>query len=385
MRVALVHDWLTGMRGGERVLERLCALFPGADIFTLVHRPGSTSRTIEARDIRTSVLQRVPGIARHYRALLPLFPHALERLDLSAYDAVVSSSHCVAKGVRSPRRTLHVSYVHTPMRYVWDLQAVYFPRERYPWPLSALVNAECARLRRWDAESSARPFALFASSATVAARIGRHWRRSAEVIHPPVDLTRFRPTRAPRRDYLLAAGALVPYKRVDLAIEACRRLDRRLIVAGTGPLERELRRSAGPRVEFRGWVSDDEMACLLAGARGLLFPGEEDFGILPVEAMASGCPVVALGRGGALETVGRGGSAGTLEALARDGVARVAGGILFRDQTVEGLSAAIERLDEAAPDPDALVEAAEPFSTPRFDAAFMRAFDRARASHAHAV
>jgi glycosyltransferase involved in cell wall biosynthesis len=268
------------------------------------------------------------------------------------------------------------------MRYVWDLQAVYFPRERYPWPLSALVHAQCARLRRWDTESSARPFALFANSAAVAARITRHWGRSAEVIHPPVDLSRFRPGGARRGDYLLAAGALVPYKRVDLALEACRRLGRRLIVAGTGPLERELRRNAGPAVEFRGWVSDDEMACLLANAAALLFPGEEDFGILPVEAMASGCPVVALGRGGVLETVGRGASPAALEELAREGVVRVAGGVLFRDQSVEGLCAAIRRLGDAAPDAAALVGLAEPFSAPRFDAQFMHAFDRARTSHA---
>ncbi len=381
MRVALVHDWLTGMRGGERVLERVCALFPGADLFTLVWKRGAVSPAIERHRVTTSFLQRLPGAADRYRWFLPLFPAAIERLDLSDYDAVVSTSHAVAKSARARQDAFHLSYVFTPMRYIWELEAQYFPPGRFPWPLSVYVRHTCARLRRWDVATSGRAHAMIAISHHVAARIRRHYGRDAEVIYPPVELARFTPA-AGARDYYLLAGAMAPYKRGELAIEACRRLGRRLVVAGTGPEEPRLRAVAGPGVEFRsGWISDADMAALYAGARALLFPGEEDFGIVPLEAMASGCPVIAYGVGGAVETVGRAADAAALSAVAEGGLARVPGGVLFGRQTTESLADAITELEAATWSPEALAAHVRPFGAERFDAEFRAAFERHLAAH----
>jgi glycosyltransferase involved in cell wall biosynthesis len=375
MRVALVHDWLTGMRGGEKVLERLCGLFPDAPIHTLVWDRGSVSPAIERHPIRTSFIQRLPASARLYRWYLPFFPTAIERFDLSGCDVVISTSHAVAKGVPTPPAVFHLSYVFTPMRYIWELEEQYFPPGRFPWPLEGYVRRTCARLREWDARTSARPHVMLADSTHVAARIARHYGRPSEVVYPPVDLARFTPGRG-ARTYDLVAGAFAPYKRADLAIEACRRLGRRLIVVGSGPDEARLRRIAGPEVEFRGWVPDDEMARLYQGARVLLFAGEEDFGIVPVEALASGCPVVAFGRGGALETVGRGARPDDLAPLERGGIVDVPNGVLFGAQTVDTLCAALAAADRRRFDPDALHAAAEPFAADRFDREFAAALER---------
>jgi len=377
MKTALVHDWLTGMRGGERVLERLGGLFPDADVFTLFWNRGSVSPAIERHRIRTAFTQRLPFAARAYRWYLPLFPMAIERLDLSGYDVVISSTHCVAGGVRAAPGAYHASYVHTPMRYIWELEPVYFPTGKFPWPASAFVRRTCARLREWDVRASARPHTLIANSAFVAGRIRRHWGRDAAVVHPPVDLARFSPGEGPR-DYDLLAGAFAPYKRADLAIEACRRLGRRLVVVGSGQEAARLRAVAGPRVEFRGWIGEAELAALYRGARTLLFPGEEDFGIVPVEAMASGTPVIALGRGGALETVGRGAASADLERVAAGGVAAAPGGVLFGEQSVDAIAAALELADRTAWDPQALAAQAAPFSPEAFDRGFMQAFEAGR-------
>ncbi|MEO5618757.1 MAG: glycosyltransferase [Candidatus Eisenbacteria bacterium] len=379
MRVALVHDWLTGMRGGEKVLERLCLLFPDAPVYTLLWNRGSVSGTIESHRIRTSFLQHLPDAGRRYRWFLPLFPRAIESLRLDPADVVISTSHAAAKSVIPPAGAFHLSYLHTPMRYIWELEHEYFPPGRFPWPLSWYVRATCARLRRWDVATADRAHAMLANSAHVASRIARHYGRNAEVVHPPVDLERFTPREGPREYYLLA-GAMAPYKNGELAVAACERLGRRLIVVGTGPEERKLRALAGGQVEFRGWVSDPEMAELYSGARGLLFPGEEDFGIIPVEAMASGCPVVALARGGALETVGRGAPAEALNRVAQGGVGIVPGGALFGEPSVESLIAAIRLIEERPPAPDTLRAVAEPFAAERFDAEFLSAFDRALAA-----
>jgi glycosyltransferase involved in cell wall biosynthesis len=376
LKVAFVHDWLTGMRGGERVLERLCGLFPDADLFTLLWKPGAVSPLIERRRIVTSWLQRLPGVTRRYRWYLPLFPAAVESLDLTGYDAVVSMSHAVAKSARTGPKTFHISYVFTPMRYIWDFESEYFPASRFRWPLSWYVRRTCARLRAWDAATSRRPDAMMAISHHVAERIRRHYGRDVEVLYPPVELERFRPDRGPR-DYLLLAGARAPYKRGELAIEACARLRRRLVVAGVGPMEAALRKIAGPDVEFRtGWLSDEDMARLYAGARAVLYPGEEDFGIVPLEALASGCPVIAYGTGGVLETVGRGATADALTRVKAGGVARVPGGVLFGRQTADSLAEAIAELDRAPFDPVALAELARPFGAERFDNEFRAAFDR---------
>jgi glycosyltransferase involved in cell wall biosynthesis len=373
MRVALVHDWLTGMRGGERVLERLCRLFPDATVHTLVWRRGSVSAAIESHPIETSLVDRLPAADRLYRWYLPTFPAAIESLRLPRVEAVISTSHCVAKGVRAPDGAFHLSYVFTPMRYVWELEDEYFPPGRYPWPASSAIRMACARLRCWDRRSAARPDALVAISRHVARRIRDHWEREAQVLAPPVSVARFQPAAA-RADYYLVAGAFAPYKRADLAIQACRALGRRLVVVGTGQEARRLERLAGPGVEFRGWVEDDEMASLYAAARGLLFPGEEDFGIVPVEAMASGCPVIAYGRGGALETVGAGAAAGTLAQVAAGRAAVAPGGVLFGEPTAAALADAIRLAESTAFDPHALRARALPFDDAAFDRAFENAF-----------
>ncbi len=382
MKVALVHDWLTGMRGGEKVLERIAAMFPEAPIYTLVWNRGSVSPALEAHPIHTSFLQSMPGIATRYRWYLPWFPAAIERFRLAGFDAVISSSHAVARAVRTPPGTFHLSYIHTPMRYVWDQEHQYFPPGRFPWPLSWYVRSTCARLRAWDSATSDRPHALIANSEHVADRIARHYQRSAVVVHPPVDVARFAAADAGAgqgADRYLLAGALAPYKRGDLALAACREIDRALLVLGSGQEGERLRRDAGPGVEFRGWAEDAEVVRTFARARALLYPGEEDFGIIPVEAMAAGCPVIALGRGGALETVGRGTDRDALARVAAGGEALVPGGVLFGEQSVAGLVRAIRLREGHTFDPATLRAQAAPFTAERFDREFRAAFEAAHA------
>lgn len=341
MRVALVHDWLTGMRGGERCLEVLCELFPDADLFTLLHVPGTVSPTIERRRIVTSFVQKLPAAASYYRSYLPLFPTAIRRFDLAEYDLVLSASHCVAKGVRVARGALHVCYCFTPMRYIWDLYDDYFG-VRAAWPLRVLMPPIAAALRRWDHASNTGVHHFVAISRHVADRIARCYGRTAEVIYPPVDVQRFRVSEEPGEFYLVVS-ALAPYKRVDLAVGAANRLGARLVVVGSGPEERRLRAVAGPCIEFFGWRSDAEVADLYARCRAVLFPSVDDFGIVPLEAMAAGRPVIALAAGGALETVVPldGGNSRSDPALAPTGV-------FFMEQTVEAVVAAVRRLEANA-------------------------------------
>ncbi len=305
MKVALVHDWLTGLRGGERVLEQLCLLYPEARVFTLVHVRGSCGPIIERHAITTSFLQHLPLAATRYRHYLPLFPAAIESLDLSGYDLVVSTSHAVAKGCRPPKGARHVSYIHTPMRYVWDQFDSYFGPGRAGLLTRTAATLVAPYLRRWDVSSTARADALIANSRFVADRIRKYWSRDADaVIYPPVDVDRFAPVPpSEREDYALIVSALVPYKLVDMAVRAFSRVKRGLIVAGGGPELARLRAMAGPTVQVLGAVPGERLPRLYARAAFFVLSGPEDFGIAPVEAQAAGRPVLALKLGGALETV----------------------------------------------------------------------------------
>ncbi|HWM91496.1 MAG TPA: glycosyltransferase [Thermoanaerobaculia bacterium] len=304
LRVALVHDWLTGMRGGEKVLEILAGLFPEAPIYTLFHFPGSVSPAIESHTIHTSFLQKAPRIRENYRRYLPLFPAAIEEFDLTAYDLIVSSSHCVAKGVIPSPDGWHVCYCHTPMRYAWDQEHVYFPnRSGLKARARGLV---LSGLRSWDVASAPRVNLYVANSSFVARRVRTYYGRDAELIHPPVDTEFFTPgtSKTPGDSgYCLMVSALAPYKRVDMAIAACDRAGMELRVVGDGPEMERLRDLASPKTRLLGSVGREHLRDLYRGARLFLQPGVEDFGIASVEALACGTPVVAVAKGGILDVV----------------------------------------------------------------------------------
>jgi glycosyltransferase involved in cell wall biosynthesis len=325
MRVALVHDWLTGMRGGERVLEALVLLYPTATIHTLVHVPGSVSEPLEARPIRTSFIQRLPGAPRRFRAYLPLFPLAVGRFDLDGYDLVISTSHCVALGVRPPRTACHVVYCFTPMRYAWGVDGEYL--RRLPPGSRGLARAVLARLRRWDHAAGRRAPHLASISQHVAGRIREAYRRDARVIYPPVRTEFFQPDGEPG-DAFLCVSAFAPYKRLDVAVDAFTRLSWPLVVIGAGDDEARLRRRAGPTVRFLGWQDDAALRAAYARCRAFVFPAEEEFGIAPLEAMAAGRPVIAYGRGALTETM-------------VEGVT----GLFFHEQTAEALIDALRRFE----------------------------------------
>jgi glycosyltransferase involved in cell wall biosynthesis len=297
MRVAIIHDWLTGMRGGEKCLEVLCELFPEADLFTLLHIPGSVSPLIERRPIKSSFIQSLPFSKKSYRTYLPLFPMAIERFSLKGYDLILSCSHCVAKGVIPSPDALHISYLLTPMRYAWDMYGEYFGNGR-----NGIIPFFIHYLRMWDVTSSQRVDHFISISRHVENRVKKFYRRETEVIHPPVDTKRFR-LQKEKEDFFLIVSSLVPYKRIDLAVEAFNRSGYPLRIIGSGPGENRLRRRAKSNIEFLGWLPDEKVADYFSKCRALIFPGEEDFGIVPLEAMACGKPVIAYGKGGVLETV----------------------------------------------------------------------------------
>lgn len=305
LRVALVHDWLTGMRGGEKCLEVLCRAFPEATLHTLIHRPGALTPTIERMRIRTSPLQRIPGVLNHYRKLLPIMPLAARAWRPGGVDLVVSLSHCVAKSVRVPRGTPHVCYCFTPMRYAWEGRESYLDTwgER---PLrKALARGLLGGMRAWDRATASRVSHFVAISETIRRRIAACYGRESVVIAPPVDTDYYTPGEPVDRSTApyLVVSALVAYKRVDQAVAACTATGRPLVVLGEGPERPRLMRMAGPNVSFLGWQPDEVIRDHYRLCRALLFPGEEDFGIVPVEALACGAPVIALGRGGVAETV----------------------------------------------------------------------------------
>ena len=357
-RVALVHDWLTGMRGGEKVLELIALDFPSAPIHTLFHFAGTISDALKAHPIRTSVLQRAPFARRHYRHYLPFFPQAIERFDFSDYDLIVSTSHCVAKGVQVPDHAFHICYCHTPMRYAWDQEAIYFPNDK--GPIAWIRKRILARLRRWDVASAARVDTFIANSNYVASRIDRYYGRPAEIIHPPIETEFFTPGTGSPGDYCLIVGAAVPYKRLDLAIAACDSLGIELRIVGGGPAAAAMARDSSRTTKVLGRVDDEELRDLYRGASCYLLPGVEDFGMGTVEALACGTPVVALAAGGVLDVVENGRH-----------------GFLFEPEgDSKALATAIDKCRQVRLNRADLRSRAEEFSVQRFQTQFRSVLDR---------
>ncbi|MGR3178637.1 MAG: glycosyltransferase [Candidatus Anammoxibacter sp.] len=301
MKVALIHDWLTGMRGGEKCLEVLCDLYPNADIFTLLHNKGTVSNLIEEKNIKTSFVQKLPFLKK-YRHFLPLFPTAIESFNLNGYDLVISVNHCVAKGVITNPETMHICYCLTPMRYVWDMYYSYFDENSPGYIGRKVIPFFANYLRMWDVTSSRRVEHFVAISHFVAKRILKYYGRKSEVVYPPVDCSAFKISDNVEEYYLMVT-AFAPYKRVDLAIQAFNRLRLPLIIIGSGQDEKRLKELSAGNVEFLGWQSDEKVSEYYSKCKALIFPGEEDFGIVPLEAQASGRPVIAYGKGGVCETI----------------------------------------------------------------------------------
>ena len=345
------------MRGGEKALEVFCELYPAADLFTLVHIPGTTSPLIERRIVRRSAIQLLPFARRFYREYLPLFPIAVEQFDLDAYDLVISTSHCAAKSVVVTGRARHLCYCLTPMRYAWDQFDAYFGPDRVGRVPSAMLRPVLAGLARWDRATAGRVHRYLAISQYVARRIALYYNRQSTLVYPPVDTEFYTPasdeaaiTVPPTaRPNFLVVSALVPYKRVDLAMMAARRAGVGLTVVGNGPERQRLEKLTGDGVALVGWRPDEEIRELYRSSVAAILPGEEDFGIVPVEAQATGRPVVALGRGGALDTV-------------IDGET----GVLVPDTTVESLADGLTRAANTTWHPARIRAHAERFSRERF-------------------
>ncbi len=344
--VVLSHDWLTGMRGGERVLELLCEGFPSAPLYTLLQKQGSVSRAIARHPIHTSWLQRVPRIEKHYRYFLPFFPSAIEHFSPPPSDLLISTSHCVAKGLRPAPGSKHLCYCFTPMRYAWCFYEDYFGRN----PLKkALYKPILAALRAWDRKASARVDRFAAISHHVRERILRFYGRTADVVYPPVATDYYTPGAGGHDGFDLITSALVPYKRLDLAVQAYTDSGFPLKIVGTGTELAALSEHAGPNIEFLGWLADERVRELYRRCRLLVFPGEEDFGIVPLEAQACGKPVVAYRRGGALETLIEGSTC-----------------VFFDHPHPSELGKAVEECASRSWDADAIRKNAERFSTPKF-------------------
>jgi glycosyltransferase involved in cell wall biosynthesis len=350
VRVAFVHDYLTQFGGAERVLLELHKLYPQAPLFTSIYDPAPFAGAFDGLDIRTTSLQRWYGVTRDFRALLPLYPRAFETMDLRGFDLIISSTTSFAKGVRAPQGATHVCYIHTPTRFLW------YPKEYADGVTPPLLRPALACvspwLRRWDRAAAQRPTFLVANSRNVQQRVAAIYGRASDVVHCPV-LGESSDEREPPGDFFLVMSRLLPYKRVQLAIEACNELGARLVIAGTGPDEARLRRLAGPTIEFAGFVDDARRRQLLARARALIVAGEEDFGLVPLEAAAAGRPTVAFAAGGALETVVEG-----------------ATGLFFREPQAQSLALALQALETMQFDPERLRAHARRFSPEAFRAAF---------------
>jgi glycosyltransferase involved in cell wall biosynthesis len=358
MTVAIIHYWLVGMRGGEKVLEAPCNMFPQADIFTHVYVPDAVSETIRRHRVSTTFIGSLPRASRLYKRYLPLMPLALEQLDLRGYDLIVSSESGPARGIIPPPSALHLCYCHSPMRYIWNMFHDY--RSQAGWLTRLAMPLLAHYLRMWDGMSAVRVDRFVANSDTVAARIRRYYGREAEVVWPPVDTEAFKPVPDRERgDYMLMVGELVAYKRPELAVEAFNQMQARLVVIGGGEMLDLIRRRAGPTVTVLGPRPFADLRHYYARCQALIFPGEEDFGIVPVEAMASGRPVIAYGIGGATETV----------------IPKITG-LLFKEQTVEALIDAVEQFRRMDFDPQKIAAHARQFSRQRFITQMTAQFDR---------
>ncbi len=350
LRVALVHDWLVSYRGGEKVLQSFAKMFPKAPIYTLFYDPSALPSWFRERDIRVPPMLNQLRVVR--KLLLPFLPSLIESINLEGYDLILSTSSCVAKGAIPPVLAKHVCYIHSPMRYIWDQRHEYFRSLNALPILPSIVNHLCSQLRMWDVLSASRVDTFVANSQFVRSRVERYYRRDASVVNPPVDLERFRqkkPNFKSKEDYFLVAGAFVPYKRFDLAIQAANALNQRLVVAGSGPSEKHLRSLAGPKTEFCIAPDDDAMVQLMRNAKALIYPGVEDFGITSIEALACGTPVLALRAGGALDVV-----------------RPERNGAFFETQSVESLTACLESFRLTQYDLNQVVQSAESFSESRF-------------------
>lgn len=349
MKISLLHYWLTNMRGGENVLEQFCRIWPDADIFTHACNPYVLPETIRSHDIKTTFINKLPGAQKNCQKYLPLMPTALNKLDLSGYDLIISSESGPVKGIRKPAGATHICYCHTPMRYLWDMYGEYFHNTSLAGKTAMFIFKNY--LRKYDLKSAESVDHFIANSNFVAERVKRIYNRKSTVIYPPVNTDFFAAGEYEKGDYYLFVGQLIPYKQPMLAVEACRKLNRRLIVVGDGDQRGELESVAGPGTSFAGRASGGDLRKLYAEARALLFPGIEDFGIVPLEAQAAGTPVLALRAGGAMETV-------------VDGLT----GLFLDCPDVDSMCAAIEEFEhrESAFAPDTMANHATSFSEERF-------------------
>jgi glycosyltransferase involved in cell wall biosynthesis len=371
MKVALVHDWLNGMRGGEYVLEAIGDLYPDAEIFTLFFDPENISDKIKSHKINTSYIQNLPFRKSLYRHYLPLFPGAVEKFDFGGYDLVISTSHCVAKGAASGKDTLHICYCFSPMRYVWDRFEDYFPRDRINPLRYQFISLMAKRLRSWDKRSSDRVDLFVADSNFVNMRIKSFYNRCSEVIFPPVDTEYYSPGPSSRKNYFLLAGAMVPYKKGDIVIEAFNELGIKLIVTGEGPEMNRLSKIAKGNVEFTGWIERETLRDYYRGCDALIFPGIEDFGIVPVEAQACGRPVIAFGEGGVLETV----KGPTVSNYRKYG--GIKSGLFFTEQTAGEIRSAVKVFSNMKFDTKEIVKHARKFSKENFSSSIDKFISKA--------
>ena len=346
-KVAIIHDWLVNYGGAERVVEAFLEIYPDADIYTLVYDEKKMGKTFHKEKVKTTFIQKFPKATKIYTKLLPFMPYAFEELDLSEYDLVISSSSCCAKGVITGPNTKHISYVHSPMRYAWDLYHDY--KKRSGKMTRFFMGIFMKSLRQWDYTSSQRIDIILANSNYVAKRINKFWNRECQVIYPPVDIDRLSPNGKEPEDFYVVFSRFVPYKRIDLAIEACKKLNRKLIVIGDGEQREYLKSLSNDNIIFTGRISDEEVKDYLQRCKAMIFCAEEDFGIVPLEAQACGRPVIAYGKGGALETI----------------VDEVTG-VFFGKQEIENVVEGIKKFEKLNLDTNEIYNHAMKFSRERF-------------------